>query len=283
MRLDYQKELYHHFFNSNGLWIREYTSNTPGHYLFTTHWHKYIEFLYITSGTLNCQIGNTQTAFHQGDVVIFSPLTPHGGIVGDDGVTYSTILFDPTNFLNELPIMEKRLLPIIENTISFVPKTNNQSVVNIIKDILNPQYNNANSMMQIAKTYELIEMLYIHCLDENITLQTNKPKLHAIREYIDAHFCENISTANLSRQFGYSEEHFCRIFKADTGLAPMNYIRILRLEKAADILRHDKRPLSVIAQECGFNSIQYFTQSFKNHYKLTPTDYIKKHMQRSNT
>lgn len=280
MLLDYQKELFPHFFNSNGIKIRDFQSDTPGHQIFVMHWHSNMEFLYMTSGTLKWQLGNDHIELHAGDFAVTPPLTPHGGVVGDDGVKYTAIIIDPTHFVTNMPIMQKRLIPIIENKVKFLTHTTHPNVISVVKELLKPEYNNADSMMQLAKMYELIEMIYQHCLGPYTFSEKSSTKLKVIREYIDEHFYEDISTASLSKKFGYSEEHFCRLFKSETGLSPMSYIRTLRLEKASELLRKDKRPLSIIAEECGFNSVQYFAQSFKSQYDLTPSEYIKKYIRR---
>lgn len=280
MLLNYKKELTPHLFNSNGLKIMHSKFVTPNEQAFAPHWHSHMEFLYITSGTLVLILGEAQSEVHQGDFVIISPNILHSGLVGGDGVAYIAITLDPSNFLSNIPIMQKRLVPIIENKVSFIPYTNNREVIAVVEDLLNPQYDNAENMMQLVKTYELFEMLYQHCVEQHVSLIKNNAKIDFICEYMNKHFCENISTKSLSKKFGYSEEHFCRIFKAETGLTPMAYIRRLRLEKATSMLSSDKRSINIIAQECGFNSVQYFTRSFKSNYKLTPSEYIKKHEQK---
>ena len=52
--------------------------------------------------------------------------------------------------------------------------------------------------------------------------------------YIEDHLTEKISARTLAREVDYSFYHYCHIFKAVTGLSPGEYIRRLRLIRAAE-------------------------------------------------
>ncbi len=60
--------------------------------------------------------------------------------------------------------------------------------------------------------------------------------------------------------------------KALLNLSPIVFLREFRLKKAADLLANGYQ-VSLIADNCGFSSISYFSQSFKNYYGLTPKAY----------
>ena len=116
----------------------------------------------------------------------------------------------------------------------------------------------------------------IDTINGKIIVSTNLPKLigFPIAEYIENHFRENISSKELSRRFGYDEAYFCRRFKSVTGLSPMIYIQILRLEYARRAIKNEKGvKISEISSSCGFSDPGYFARCFKKHYGMTPTEY----------
>ena len=76
--------------------------------------------------------------------------------------------------------------------------------------------------------------------------------------------------------FGYDESYFCRLFKSVVGVRPMEYIRVLRLEKARRLLTNEKKGISKVALECGFSDVNYFTRCFRRHYGITAGEYRKK-------
>jgi AraC-like DNA-binding protein len=68
---------------------------------------------------------------------------------------------------------------------------------------------------------------------------------------------------------------FYRKFKGLTGLAPVEFVREMRLKRAKQLLDSGYGNISEIAYSVGFNNAKYFSTCFKAKYDLTPTDYIK--------
>jgi iron complex transport system substrate-binding protein len=92
-----------------------------------------------------------------------------------------------------------------------------------------------------------------------------------IVDYIETHFSQDISTATLCEYFGYTATHLGRKFKEETGLSPVNYIKIYRMEVAYKLLKSGKRNVSEIAIQCGYPDPNYFTRCFKNHFGVAPS------------
>ena len=115
-------------------------------------------------------------------------------------------------------------------------------------------------------------MLYRHCLCREAPAQKNN-KFRDVIDYIEDHYREEISSASLSRVFGYDKSYFCRRFKTVTGLTPMSYIQILRLEDARKKIESGGLKISEISSACGFSDAGYFTRRFKKQYGLTPSEY----------
>lgn len=92
---------------------------------------------------------------------------------------------------------------------------------------------------------------------------------------------ENLSDADLniekmSGKLSISRVHLYRKLKAITNQNPTEFIRTIRLKQAAYLLSQGKLNVSEIAYMVGFNSHQYFTNSFQKYYNMSPTEYCKK-------
>jgi predicted ATPase/AraC-like DNA-binding protein len=74
----------------------------------------------------------------------------------------------------------------------------------------------------------------------------------------------------LALELGMSRSTLHRKLHAATGLSASRYIRSLRLEKAMGLLKDASLNITDIAFACGFHSITYFDQCFKDHYGITP-------------
>jgi len=86
---------------------------------------------------------------------------------------------------------------------------------------------------------------------------------------------EDIGVAEAARHLRVSREHLSRIFSEHCSLPPAAWLRRLRLEHAARLLRNpdtDTAPRSVaeVARRCGFATTSHFTQAFRAHSGSTP-------------
>lgn len=101
-----------------------------------------------------------------------------------------------------------------------------------------------------------------------------------IRRYIDENYCTNIRLNELCVLFRTNKTSLCSHFKEAYGMTILEYINKLRIRKAKILLREDRKNVTQIAAELGFNTVHYFSQTFKKHAHLTPTEYrasIKAH------
>ena len=74
---------------------------------------------------------------------------------------------------------------------------------------------------------------------------------------------------NMSRTSFYNK------LKALTDQAPADYIRLIRLKRAAALLKTGQHSVTEISELTGFNDVKYFREVFKKHFKMSPSKYCK--------
>ena len=84
----------------------------------------------------------------------------------------------------------------------------------------------------------------------------------------------SFGVSELSKEMGFSRAQLFRKLKAISGKGPSDFIRIIRLKKAAELLSKNTGNISEVAYSVGFNNLSYFTKCFQAAYKKTPSDYI---------
>lgn len=99
-------------------------------------------------------------------------------------------------------------------------------------------------------------------------------RINRVTDYIDNNLSGDLSPEKLSDIANFSRFHFHRIFSAFMGETIHDYIKRKRLEKAASMLVNDyERPISDIADCCGFNSFPVFCRNFRDHFKVSAGNY----------
>jgi signal transduction histidine kinase/ligand-binding sensor domain-containing protein/DNA-binding response OmpR family regulator len=92
---------------------------------------------------------------------------------------------------------------------------------------------------------------------------------------------ENLSDTELNVEkmcadLGINRVQLYRKLKALTNQVPTEFIRIIRLKQAVYLLEKKKFSVSEVAFHVGFNSLQYFSNSFQKYYKVSPSEYLKR-------
>lgn len=100
-------------------------------------------------------------------------------------------------------------------------------------------------------------------------------KLRKVFNYINLNIHQEIRMEILAELACCSTDHFTRIFKRVTGMLPLDYINMKRIEKAQILLLTTINPQKEISEQCGFNSLQYYTLMFKRYAGTSPAQYRK--------
>ena len=96
-----------------------------------------------------------------------------------------------------------------------------------------------------------------------------------MQDYIEEHITEPITLYMLAQTAGYSPWYSVRIFKELTGKTPFEYIRVLRLSRAAMRLRDEDTRIIDVALDFVFDSHEGFTRAFSRQFGVSPRKYGK--------
>jgi AraC-like DNA-binding protein len=123
---------------------------------------------------------------------------------------------------------------------------------------------------------QIVERITDNNLDVEVPLSLRKIHMTTIenaKEYMNAHFHNDISLHELSDHCCVSPFHFSRIFKKFTSYSPYQYLMNIRLKHAEMLVRNTRMPITDICFSSGFNSSGHFATAFKDKYKMNPTQY----------
>ncbi|WP_207531772.1 two-component regulator propeller domain-containing protein [Desertivirga arenae] len=119
-----------------------------------------------------------------------------------------------------------------------------------------------------------------------VTLKSNTEKiseeysafLRKCIEVVEKHLLdENFNVRNFALAMGMSQSNIFRRVKAMSGLTTSEFIRYIRLKKAAEIMISRDVQVKEVAYEVGFQDIRYFREQFSKIFGVNPSEYIKKY------
>jgi transcriptional regulator GlxA family with amidase domain len=101
-------------------------------------------------------------------------------------------------------------------------------------------------------------------------------KIRQAEEYLQAHYHRTVSIDALAEKAGMSGRNFVRRFQAAVGRTPGDYIQLLRIATAKEMLERSELPIQSICLKAGYEDIAFFRRLFKRHTGMTPVEYRKR-------
>ena len=86
---------------------------------------------------------------------------------------------------------------------------------------------------------------------------------------------QNLTLSGLAVELNISSSHLSRIISNETKLSYHDLLNSERIEQAKEFLKHPTNNVAKVAQLCGFTYQNHFTQVFKMHSGMTPSEYIR--------
>lgn len=98
-------------------------------------------------------------------------------------------------------------------------------------------------------------------------------RLKAMLQFVQEHLGEELTVERIAESASLSESECLRCFRAVIGAAPIQYVRQLRVQRAAELLAVTDRKISEIGALCGFQEMSYFSKTFRTLKGCTPSEY----------
>lgn len=272
-----------HFTNHN-----EYRKN-----MIHTHWHREMEILYISRGTMEVKVEGNSYIAEEGDVLFIPPNQLHGAIAYNNSpCAFFAIVFDSffiESHFSDL-VQQSYIDPIIKYASKHILHATNELpniatlreyVIKIIDEfaLKEPFFElslKANLLMFLKNLYVNKENLFHYNQHADSKRELNSYKCKKIVLYLEENYKNRITLEDISAHIGFSKEHFCRFFKKNFRITFVTYLNQMRVKKAEYLLLNTNLKVIDITLESGFEDSNYFTCIFKKETNMTPTDYRKK-------
>lgn len=258
------------------------------------HDHEFYEISLITGGRARHVTVDGEEPLERGSVVIVAPGQLHG-YAGGKHLSVVNVYYIAEWFLANMQALQgiDRLVPLFFQRALF-PSTGRGGVVQL--KLTEPELvaclHDFEEMRKEAEAGDgqvlFLEACFLKCLirlaracgrDERNSFSLDWPAavvggLAAIERGVRAG--DTPDMAAIAREVGASPSHFCRLFKAATGLTAGDYFQRRRIHRACHRLLTIKATATEIAHQLGFSDSAHFNRRFKRVTGLTPQAYRKK-------
>lgn len=245
------------------------------------HYHPYYELAYIEHGSCRFFIEDTMFDLHDGDFLLIPPQVFHFtrylfgsclrcGIYFRAGDLESELIShfpDGADFLSQVRIFQ-------------VPTDARREIGRIIMRMAveDRGFDERSPLMLRLQLQELLLLCSRVCLlltETPASIHTTDRQVLMAARYINEHFRQQISAADIAAAAGFSPNYLSRKFREAAGIGVHDYLVFIRLRSAAFELISTSDSVTDIALRNGFSDSNYFKDVFKKKYGMTPREYRK--------
>lgn len=134
----------------------------------------------------------------------------------------------------------------------------------------------AKLLLDLRVTELLVEISELCAKRETAQSAYPDPLLRML-VWLQSSYAEQTTLTSLSERFGLSKTYIARLFRRYLNTTATNYINLLRLRHAAELLRLSQMNVSQIAVGVGFCNVYYFSRLFSRTYGISPSEYRRQH------
>ena len=276
-------------------WIRRYGHDGSVH----LHFHNLMEIGYCIDGTGELYLNEERHRYEPSMFSVIPANYPHITVSdGEDTNFWEYIFFDPAQVVCELypdnPICQRHMTEMVNRNALLLKEEENVILLEMIRLVMEemrgkrPHYTSMVKSMVRGIVIELIRLNEKRLkMESGIKSEpddaTKSNQITAALEYVSEHYAEPVQVCELAEACSMSETHFRRLFKKNMNMSPMDYVNLIRIQKACDLMKRSDDSMDTVAMKCGFATTSTFDRNFKKYlstspyqWKINPENYERK-------
>ena len=261
--------------------------------------------LAVCEGELNLSYENMEISLRRGDFHIMPPLLRHKEYIKDGAdckyfVVHFDLNYNPRGKEWSVEEVYKRSevhwAERMELDEQFMEEIQLEDKKTIGPILLHP-HNSGVIIESLNNMYELyikgkgkpsdvlfqlkIKSLFVNALANMLdnTIEIKDQYSAAVQRFIlfvGEHYDEDLIMLDVLSSFGFTANHFRKIFKDVMKMTPQAYLAKYRIEKSKGLLTNKSLSIREIAEKVGYNDYLYFGKCFKRFTGVSPQEYRKK-------
>jgi xylan 1,4-beta-xylosidase len=242
------------------------------------HWHNSIELLYVLVGEVKVTVNNETHNLIEEDLLLINSNDIHE-LTAEDCVLFAAQI--------ESSLFDSRLVNINDlrfdcNSSVYRDKRQFLNIKRIIAQFVKANANegkgDSTEVIGMALSYSLLyELLTNFKADDSpVNMDQTRKKLDRlarILNYINEHYREDISLAELAEQEHLSIPYLSKFLTKNLNMNFMSYLNKLRMETAIKELLSSDESVETVAYNSGFPNPRAFVQLFKKEYNMLPSQF----------
>ncbi len=261
------------------------------------HFHNLMEIGYCHEGKGHILLEDGTCDYKAGTITIIPENYPHHTESAEKIENYwEFIFFEPKTSIMELypdnPRVQRDAVEKINRGPIVLDAEDNPALERLVLALLDEAREKRPYSSRMINLYTLAILTEIMRVNKEmpyypyeIPRKNTMDQIACAFDYVDEHYMENIKVIDMAKACNISETHFRRIFDECVNMPPSDYVNLVRIQRACELLKKSTDSMESIAMKCGFPTISTFNRNFKKflgtsplHWKTNPANYEGKLM-----
>jgi AraC-like DNA-binding protein len=229
----------------------------------------FIDVTYVVSGEAEYMIDGVCHTVCAGDLICVQKGCRESAVVNPrnlmDCYSVNGNVFDMSGNEIQLPFEKVSHIGIRQDIIALYQELN---AAWLLRD---PGY-----LLKARAIYTLILLRYYQLIWCQGYQSNYDKRIKKVLQHVIDHYKDPLSVTDMAEMVKLSPLYFGNFFKNETGQSFRQYLTLIRLNQAENMLISGMYKVSEVAEECGFSDIYYFSRVFKEHFGITPSEVLKR-------
>ena len=252
------------------------------------HFHNLFEVGYCRNGSGDLILDEKVCKYESEMLSVIPANYPHSTYSSQPNF-WEYIFFDAEDIIRQLfpdnPSQQREAAEIVNKRADIVYEYQHPEMAEIIKRIMEemrdkkPYY--LETTRHLLKSFVLMLIRFQKTMEadtRSFSEGGDKAVIMNIRpalEYVDRNYADCIKASDLAKKCNMSETHFRRVFDEAIKMSPMDYLNLVRIQKACMIMNKTDHSMEVVASECGFTTFSTFNRNFRKYLNTSPYQWKK--------
>lgn len=256
-------------------WIRVY-----GHEEFHLHFHNLMEIGICRYGEGDLYLNEDVYRYSDGMITMIPENYPHVTISDGEDMNYWEYIFiDPKSVVDKLfpdnPIYQKEIIDTLNRAPMITER--DEILTQFIERVIEETKSKQPFHRKMIEEYVSMLILELMRREKHLMVESetkvkgsNMAQIAAALDFVNKNFEQPIRVKELADICSMSETHFRRIFEEYINMSPMDYVNLIRIQKACELMKKTNDSMDLVACKCGFTTTSTFNRNFKKFLETSP-------------
>ena len=272
-------------------WDRTYGHDAEGIHI---HFHNLMEIGYCIRGDGEMIFSDRTERYADGMFTLIPVNYPHTTYSYGEGTNaWEYLFFDPTRLVRGMlpddPAQQRQMLYWLGRDAWLIRREEEPGMADLIRLILEEMRGQGvHYRGAVQRLTETLILLIVRRNREHPSgsaesvpagageeVTRDACRIFPVFDYVDVHYAEPIRVRDLAKACSMSETHVRRLFESIMHMSPTDYVNLVRIQKACDLLKRTDESLDLIAAQCGYGNVSTLSRNFKKLLGVTPYQWKK--------